>query len=173
MCPRSGFWYRGTSECTLVLAFGTGEHPNVRFFRFWGSIVPVFVPSFPFCSSPEKRHKRKTSPKRKFSGRISRGHPGVIRVDIPAQNFGQGPGNPGKTSIWARTAMTRRCGHPRPQGIFKNFGQKNFGLNFRSQKKGINIKNFARTPLLHPPWPLQILCVWGLLSLQTQEKSQT
>ena len=28
--------------------------------------------------------------------------------------------------------MTRRRGRPRPQGIFKNFGQKNFGLNFRS-----------------------------------------
>ena len=28
--------------------------------------------------------------------------------------------------------MTRSRGRPRPQGIFKNFGQKNFGLNFRS-----------------------------------------
>ena len=27
--------------------------------------------------------------------------------------------------------MTRRSGRPRPQGIFKNFGQKDFGLNFR------------------------------------------
>ena len=24
MCPRSGFWYWGTSECTLVPVFGTG-----------------------------------------------------------------------------------------------------------------------------------------------------
>ena len=37
-----------------------------------------------------------------------------------------------KTSIWARTSMTRRRGRPRPQGISKNCGQKNFGLNFRS-----------------------------------------
>ena len=28
--------------------------------------------------------------------------------------------------------MTRRRGRPRPQGVQKNFGQKNFGLNFRS-----------------------------------------
>ena len=42
--------------------------------------------------------ERKISPKRKFSGRISRGHPGVIRADIPAgavkilekQAFGRG-----------------------------------------------------------------------------------
>ena len=27
MYPRSGFWYRGTSECTLVPVFGTREHP--------------------------------------------------------------------------------------------------------------------------------------------------
>ena len=56
--------------------------------------------------------ERKISPKRKFSGRTSRGHPGVIRADIPTQNFGQGAPNPGKTSIWARTSMTRRCGRP-------------------------------------------------------------
>ena len=56
---------------------------------------------------------KKNSPKRKFSGRISRGHPGAIRADIPAQKFGQGPLNHGKTSIWARTSMTRRRGRPR------------------------------------------------------------
>ena len=58
--------------------------------------------------------ERRISPKRKFWGRTSRGHPGVIRADIPAQNFGQGGENPGKTSIWARTSMTRRRGRPRP-----------------------------------------------------------
>ena len=40
--------------------------------------------------------ERKISPKRKFLGRTSRGHPGLIRADIPAQNFGQGAQNPGK-----------------------------------------------------------------------------
>ena len=57
---------------------------------------------------------RKISPQRKFLGRTSRGHPGVIRADIPTQNFGQGGQNPGKTSIWARISMTRRRGRPRP-----------------------------------------------------------
>ena len=74
--------------------------------------------------------ERKIGPKRKFLGRICRGHPGVIRADILAQNFGQGTQNSGKTSIWARTSMTRRRGRPRPQVTSKNFGQKNFGLNF-------------------------------------------
>ena len=85
--------------------------------------------------------ERKISPKRKFLGRTPRGHPGVIRADIPAQNFGQGSQNPGKTSIWARISMTRRRGRPRPKGISKNFGQKNFGLNFRSlcKKKKIQV----------------------------------
>ena len=81
-----------------------------------------------------KNQERKISPKRKFSGRTSRGHPGVIRADIPGQNFGQGPRNTGKTNISARTSVTRRRGRPRPQGVSKNFGQKNFGLNFRSLK---------------------------------------
>ena len=37
-----------------------------------------------------------------------------------------------KTCIWARTSTTQRHGRPRPQWISKNFGQKNFGLDFRS-----------------------------------------
>ena len=61
-------------------------------------------------------------------GRISRGHPGVIRADIPAQNFGQGAQKAWKKQALGRgPSMTRRHG-----GISKNFGQKNFGLNFRS-----------------------------------------
>ena len=54
--------------------------------------------------------ERKISPKSKFWGRISRGHPGVIRADIPAQNFGQGAQNPGKK----KQAFGR--GHPWPEG---------------------------------------------------------
>ena len=34
MYPRSGFWYRGTSECNIVPVFGKGEYPNVPLFRF-------------------------------------------------------------------------------------------------------------------------------------------
>ena len=52
--------------------------------------------------------ERKISPKRKLWGRISHRHPGVIRADIPPQNFGQGPQIQEKASIRARTSMTRK-----------------------------------------------------------------
>ena len=55
-----------------------------------------------------KNQERKSSPKRKFLGRTSRGHPGVIRADVPAQNFGQGGQNLGKQAFWR--------GHPWPEG---------------------------------------------------------
>ena len=32
--PSFRFWYRGTSECTFIPCFGTGEHPKVPSFRF-------------------------------------------------------------------------------------------------------------------------------------------
>ena len=61
------------------------------------------------CSS-----RTKNQPKEEVF--VSRGHLGVIRADIPAQNFGQGAQNPGKTSMWgadihdakARTSTTLR-----------------------------------------------------------------
>ena len=69
-------------------------------------------------SNPQncRNQERKSSPKKKFSARISRGHPGVIRADIPAQNFGHGPPNPGKNKHFgadihdpkARTSTTLR-----------------------------------------------------------------
>ena len=34
MYPRSGFWYGGTSDCSLIQVFSTGEHPNVPSFLF-------------------------------------------------------------------------------------------------------------------------------------------
>ena len=40
-CTRSRSWYRGTSECTLVLVFGAGEHPPKP---------PFWKP--PFCEPP-------------------------------------------------------------------------------------------------------------------------
>ena len=47
MYPRSGFWYRGTSECTLVTVFGTGENPpKPRFLK----------PSF--CETPRFKMAR-------------------------------------------------------------------------------------------------------------------
>ena len=43
------FWCRGTSECTLVPVFGTGEHPNVPSFRF---LAREHLPKPPFWKSP-------------------------------------------------------------------------------------------------------------------------
>ena len=56
------------------------------------------------------RATRDTHLKKKNQPKETRGHPGVIRADIPAENFGQGAQNPGKTSIWARISMTPRRG---------------------------------------------------------------
>ena len=47
-------------------------------------------------------------------GRISRGHPGVIRADIPAQNFGQGRQNPGKQAFWRGGAFPQVTALPSP-----------------------------------------------------------
>ena len=68
------------------------------------------------------------------------GYPADVHADISADVRGQklrsSPRNPGKSSISARTSMTRRRGRPVTRGVFKkNFGQKNFGLNFRSLLK--------------------------------------
>ena len=75
----------------MLKSFG---HPSaavrVRFrIRFENGNVSIFNEFF---------QERNISPTRKFLGRISRGHPGVIRADIPAQNFGQGTQNHGKTN---------------------------------------------------------------------------
>ena len=63
----------------------------------------------PWISGQEHLQERKISPKKEFLGRISRGHPGVIRADIPAQNFGQGALNPGKKQAFGH-------GYPQPEG---------------------------------------------------------
>ena len=50
MCPRSGFWYWGTSAGSLVPVFGTGEHPNVPSFRL---LVPGNIrQNHPFGNHP-------------------------------------------------------------------------------------------------------------------------
>ena len=80
--------------------------------------------------------ERKISPKRKFWGRISRGHTGVIRADIPAQNFGQGVQNPGKNKHLgadihdpkARTSTTlREFQKLRSEKLWAEFSFPNFG----------------------------------------------
>ena len=55
ICPHSGFWCIGTSECTLVPVFGTGEHldlyPRSGFlYRGHPPKPPFWKPSF--CEPP-------------------------------------------------------------------------------------------------------------------------
>ena len=82
-------WFRKGRVCSSLICCTQLATPNSLFLRET------------FCESGEgvrlpKKSEQKISPKRKFLGRTSRGHPGVIRADIPAQNFGQGGQNPGK-----------------------------------------------------------------------------
>ena len=61
------------------------------------AVVLVVSMGSGISANPALTHQeRKNSPKSKFLARISRGHLGVIRADIPAQNFGQGSPNPGE-----------------------------------------------------------------------------
>ena len=80
-----------------------------------------------------KVQERENRPKRKFSGRISRGRPVVNRADFPGQKLRAGPRNKNR-HLGAdihdpnpRTSMT-------PEGCNKNFGQKNIGPIFRALK---------------------------------------
>ena len=63
------------------------------------------------------------------AARTSGGH----SREYPGSKLRSGPSKSWKTSILARTSLTRRCRRPRPQEISKNFGQVHFGgLNFRA-----------------------------------------
>ena len=76
--------------------------------------------------------KQPCQPKEEVFGtdipRTSRGH---LR-GYPGPKLRSGPSKPWSNKHFGATCMTRRRGRPRPQGTSKNFGQKNFGLNFRS-----------------------------------------
>ena len=52
-------------------------------------------------SMPLIREKQRGGGKTRGGGGNIPGHRGVIHADIPAQNFGQGPQNPGKTLLHA------------------------------------------------------------------------
>ena len=78
---------------------------------------------------------------------ISRGHPGVIRADIPAQNFGQGAQNPGKNKHLGADIHEPKARTSTTLSDFQKFSQKHFGLNFRSLviiTMPITPKNFWR-----------------------------
>ena len=95
------------------LPFPVSEILEVVAFRDSGNIFQHFPGTFPEFflgprTDPGNSHGllefsevrmpsdqgRKTSPKRKFSGRISRGHPGVTRAGVQVKNFWAGPRNP-------------------------------------------------------------------------------
>ena len=124
-----------------------------------------------------QRNWRKTRPKHeerppffrheKAAQRVSfgAGYPADVHADIPAdvrwQNLRSGPWKSWKTqaSISVRTSMTRRRGRPWIQGGFKNFGQKNFGLNFRTRFLGgchagaISTRSRGNCEILEPSLP--------------------
>ena len=105
------------AEAQLLSGTENQERKNQPKEEVFGTDLPADIrpkTSIRTSKSWKKKHfgtdiprgrERKISPKRKFLGRISRGHPGVIRADIPAQNFGQGGPNPGKKQAFRR-------GHP-------------------------------------------------------------
>ena len=105
-------------------------------------------------------------------GRTSRRHPGVIRADIPAQNFGQGGQNPGKTSILARTSTTLRDFQKlRSNKLWAEFfvpyrktktTQNTIHSFFRllgllawEERKTITVKKFGGTPPTSGPQPFR------------------
>ena len=88
------------------------------------------------CSWPHDAHRcngsssrTKNHPKEEVLGRTSRAHPGVISRGYPGLKLRSGRSN-WKTSISARTSMTRKRGRPRPQGTSKNFGHKKLWAEF-------------------------------------------
>ena len=62
----------------------------------------VFVSKIGFGLHLGESSRMKNQAKEEVVGRISRRHPGVIRADIPAQNFGQGAQNPQKKQAFGR-----------------------------------------------------------------------
>ena len=101
-------------------------------------MVPLWKGLFRLHHCFNRNQERKISPQEedfgtdipRTSGGHSRGYPG------PKLRSGRSKSWKKKPSIWARTSMTQRRGRPRPQGTSKNLGQKNFGLKFRSLRKG-------------------------------------
>ena len=90
---RSGEWPEGLRVRMKGKRDSQSSHSpsKSREDRLFGRDIAWDIQS-PWRKNPpnlEKVQERKSSPKRKFSGRISRGRPDVIRVDVPGQNFGQ------------------------------------------------------------------------------------
>ena len=91
-------------------------------------------------------------------GRTSRGHPGVIRADIPTQNFGQGAQNPGKNKHLgadihdpkARTSTTLRDSQKlRSEKLWAEFS---FPINLRARAPKV-VAQCSATPATVPATP--------------------
>ena len=132
------------------------------------------------CLSATPLSRTKNQPKKEVFGTdIPRTSGSRSRGGYPGSKLRSGPSKLWKNKHFGAD-MTRRRGRPRFQGVCKNFGQKNFGLNFRyllcdpqispkmftwlplvrsfpgpvgKEKKPINIKNFGGTP------PVVCVCV--------------
>ena len=63
----------------------------------------------------KENQERKSSPKRKFSGRTSRERPGVIRADVPGQK------------LWAGPRTLEKHAFRRPGSFVRTSRVKNFG----------------------------------------------
>ena len=110
--------------------------------------------------------ERKSSPKRKFSGWISRGHPGSIARISRTKTSVRILETMGKQAFWR--------GHPWPEGAdvhdpkgFQKFRSEKFRLNFRSLLWGGRPKNrdlpfFSMSGLMSEPpvWPNGVRPIW-------------
>ena len=102
------YGWRGCPSTVLLLSWKTemgntgrtvlGQRPNIGL--IFGS--DFWAPTAGVNSGTNEQ------PKEEVFGTDIPQTSGVVRADIPGQNFGQSPQVPGKTSISARTSMTRR-----------------------------------------------------------------
>ena len=89
------------------------------------------------CRPFQHFQERKSSPKSKFWGRISRGRPRGYPGGRPGAKTSVRPSKSWKNKHMVPISMTRRRGRPWPEGVKENFGQKNFRLNFLSLRFGL------------------------------------
>ena len=107
---------------------------------------------------PRFRQERKISQKRKFLARMSRGHPGVIRADIPAQNFCQGAQNPGKNKHLGADIHDPKVRTSTPPRDFQKLRSEELWAEFSFP---IPLTG-PLVPLAGPPFPLRGFLVVSL-----------
>ena len=90
---------------------------------FWHQMLPFTISG--------TTQERKISPKKKFLGRVSRGHPGVICADVWGQNFRQALETLEKQAYECRHPWPERADVHDPRGCNKNLGQKILELTLK------------------------------------------